>query len=281
MEEYSTLDKVLMYTVYNRKFIIPLACLLIIVLLTSMFVEGYSMRDEYVEFEEIQGYLVDLREKDYDIHNDLEIEFVYKNVKGIDVSSWQGEIDWEKVKASGVEFAMIRCGFRSMTSSTISLDKTFHYNISEANRVGIPVGVYFYSTAISEEEALEEASYVLNLIKDYDVIYPVAYDFEMFNKNRTKGLDDIDINDNAVKFLDYIRAHGYIGMLYSNLNAINNHWDLSKFEGYRVWYAQYIDKSTYEGNYDMWQYSDAGRIDGIKGKVDLNESYISYEVVEK
>lgn len=173
---------------------------------------------------------------------------------------------------------MIRCGFRNLVNDEIHVDKLFYYNIKEANRVGIPVGVYFYSTAITEKEVLEEATFVLNLIKDYDVQYPVAYDFEMFNENRTVGLSDIVINDNAVKFLDYISAHGYIGMLYTNLSSLNKHWDLSKFEGYRVWYAQYIDKTTYEGSYDMWQYADNGRVDGIVGNVDLNESYYAYEI---
>ena len=200
--------------------------------------------------------------------------------KGIDVSSWQGKIDWEKVKATGIDFVMIRCGFRNLTNDEIHVDKTFHYNIKEANRLNIPVGVYFYSTAINEKEALEEATFVLNLIKDYDIIYPVAYDFELFNDKRTKGISDRTINNNAVKFLDYIRAHGYNGMIYTNLNAINNHWNLNKFEGYRIWYAQYIDISTYEGKYDMWQYTDNGRVDGIIGGVDLNESYISYKVIE-
>ncbi|MDE5888404.1 MAG: glycoside hydrolase family 25 protein, partial [Bacilli bacterium] len=210
-----------------------------------------------------------------------EVREIKETVKGIDVSSFQGDINWEKVKDSGIDFVMIRCGYRNLSNEEIHEDSKFRYNISEANRVGIKAGVYFYSTAINQKEALEEASFVLNLIKDYDITFPVVYDFEMFNQKRTTGINDKWINDNAVRFLDYIRSHGYIGMLYSNLNAINYHWNLDNFFGYKLWYAQYIDKVTYEGKYDMWQYADNGRVDGIVGNVDLNESYFTYEVINR
>lgn len=278
--EYTTTDIVKSFLLRNRKIVVPLLSLIIVIVLVSVFEEGYSSRLKNEEFSEIQGYLLEIREKDKDIYNPLNIEFIEETVKGIDVSSWQGDIDWEKVKASGIDYVMIRCGFRNLTNDEIHVDKKFRYNISEANRLGIPVGVYFYSTAINEREALEEATFVLNLIKDYEVIYPVVYDFEMFNENRTEGISDRTINNNAVKFLDYIRAHGYNGMLYTNLSAINKHWDLKKFEGYGIWYAQYIDQATYEGKYEMWQYADNGVVDGIVGDVDLNESYISYKVIE-
>lgn len=276
--EYTYIDIFRSFMLKHRKIVIPILCILVISILLYVFNEGYSSRLVNEEFGEIQGYLLEIREKDKKIYNNLDIKVVEKTVKGIDVSSWQGDIDWDKVKDSGIDYVMIRCGFRNLVNDEMHIDKLFYYNIKEANRVGIPVGVYFYSTAITEKEVLEEATFVLNLIKDYDVQYPVAYDFEMFNENRTVGLSDIVINDNAVKFLDYISAHGYIGMLYTNLSSLNKHWDLSKFEGYRVWYAQYIDKATYEGTYDMWQYADNGRVDGIVGNVDLNESYYAYEI---
>lgn len=276
--EYTYIDIFRSFMLKHRKIVIPILCIFVFGILGYVFNEGYSSRLVNEEFGEIQGYLLEIREKDKKIYNNLDIKIVEKTVKGIDVSSWQGDIDWDKVKDSGIDYVMIRCGFRNLVNDEIHVDKLFYYNIKEANRVGIPVGVYFYSTAITEKEVLEEATFVLNLIKDYDVQYPVAYDFEMFNENRTVGLSDIVINDNAVKFLDYISAHGYIGMLYTNLSSLNKHWDLSKFEGYRVWYAQYIDKTTYEGSYDMWQYADNGRVDGIVGNVDLNESYYAYEI---
>ena len=277
--QYTVSDQIKLVLYKYRIVFISLICLAIFFVLTSVFKEGYSGRLQNEEFNEIQNYLLEIRKNDKDIYNKLNIEIVEETVKGIDVSSWQGNIDWEKVKATGIDFVMLRCGFRNLTNEEIHVDKTFHYNISEANRLGIPVGVYFYSTAINEKEALEEATFVLNQIKEYDVIYPIAYDFEMFNDNRTSGVSDRSINNNAIKFLDYVRAHGYTGMLYANLNSLNNHWDITKFEGYRLWYAQYIEQSTYGGHYDMWQYSDIGKVDGIVGNVDLNESYISYKLI--
>lgn len=278
--QYSSLDYFKNFTLQHRREVVFLLSLLIVSVLLSVFHDGYASRLENEEFDEIQGYLIEIREKDKNIYNTLEVQEVEKTVKGIDVSSWQGEIDWEKVKASGIDFVIIRCGFRNLTNEEIHEDSRFASNIQEANRVGIPVGVYFYSTARNEKEVLEEATFVLNLVKDYEVVYPIVYDFELFNQKRTEGIKDKRINDNAVKFLDYMRAHGYNGMLYSNLNAIQNHWDLKQFAGYKLWYAQYIDSSTYDGTYAMWQYSDRGRIDGIVGYVDLNESYIAYEIVE-
>lgn len=278
--QYSYFDEFKNFALQRKREVVFVLSLLIVSVLLSVFHDGYSKRVKNEEFEEIQGYLLELREKDKDIYNELEVREIERTVKGIDVSSWQGEINWDKVKNAGIDFVMIRCGFRNLSNDEIHEDSRFAYNIKEANRVGIPVGVYFYSTAINEKEVLEEATFVLNLIKDYDVIYPVVYDFELFNQKRTKGVNIKRINDNAVKFLDYLRAHGYMGMLYTNLNAINNHWNLELFEGFKLWYAQYIDEVTYEGKYDMWQYTDRGRIDGIKGYVDLNESYLDYEVIK-
>lgn len=278
--QYSYFDEFKNFALQRKREVVFVLSLLIVSVLLSVFQDGYSKRVKNEEFEEIQGYLLEIREKDKDIYNELEVREIERTVKGIDVSSWQGEINWDKVKNAGIDFVMIRCGFRNLSNDEIHEDSRFAYNIKEANRVGIPVGVYFYSTAINEKEVLEEATFVLNLIKDYDVIYPVVYDFELFNQKRTKGVNIKRINDNAVKFLDYLRAHGYMGMLYTNLNAINNRWNLELFEGFKLWYAQYIDEVTYEGKYDMWQYTDRGRIDGIKGYVDLNESYLDYEVIK-
>ncbi len=278
--QYSLLDKYKMFALQHRKIVVFSLCILIFSVFIYCFNDGYSMRSENDEFSEIQSFIDEIREKDKSLNSKLEVDIVRKNVKGIDVSEFQRDIDWEKVKESGIDFVMIRCGFRSMVKGDIREDQKFRYNISEANRLGIPVGVYFYSTAINKKEALEEASYVINLISDYEITYPVAYDFEMFNENRTEGLNDKDINDNAIYFLDYIRSHGYHGMLYSNLRAINYHWDLEKFKGYPLWYAQYIDTSTYDDDYVMWQYADNGRVDGIVGNVDLNEGYYAYEVVK-
>lgn len=278
--QYTYNDIFKSFMLRNRKLVIVILSLLIVSVLIYVFNEGYSSRMENENFSEIQSLYLDMRVKDQDIYNMLDVKIVNKEVKGIDVSSFQGEIDWNKIKESDIDYVMIRCGFRNLTNSELHVDKYFYRNIEAVNKLGIPAGVYFYSTAINEREAIEEASFVLNIIKDYDITYPIAYDFEMFNQNRTLGVSDKKINNNALKFLDYIEVHGYYGMLYTNLRAIENHWNLEKFNDYKIWYAQYIDIPIYDGNYDMWQYSDTGRVDGILGDVDLNYSYIAYEVIE-
>lgn len=272
--------KIKFFFAKHIKFIIVLTMALLIgIICVLFFVFSKESKSNYVS-DDVERFLRRIELRDMFIYNNIQVREVKKQVKGIDVSSFQGDINWEKVKNSNVDFVMIRCGFRGLVNSKIIEDSKFRYNISEANRLDIPVGVYFYSTAINKVEAIEEASFVLNLIKKYKITYPVVYDFETFNQNRAKDVSDEQINDNAVSFLNYIEKHGYIGMIYSNLKDLNNHWDLNKFDKYKIWYAQYIDKSTYEGRYDMWQYADNGKIDGITGKVDLNEAYISYEEIK-
>lgn len=277
--QYSKIDNLKFFILRHHKFVVTILSVFIVGVLVYCFNDGYANRVPSNEFSEIQNFVLELRDKDKKIINPLKVNLIKKNVKGIDVSEFQGDIDWEKVKNTGIDFVMIRCGYRSMVKGEVREDSKFRYNISEANRLGIPVGVYFYSTAINKKEAIEEASFVLNLIKDYDVIYPVVYDFEMFDENRTKGLNDKVVNDNAIYFLDYVRSHGYHGMMYANLRSLKNHWNIENFMGYALWYAQYIDMATYEGEYAMWQYADNGRVDGIVGNVDLDEGYVAYEVV--
>ena len=101
----------------------------------------------------------------------------------------------------------------------------------------------------------------------------------MFGVDRAKGISDEVINNNAKTFLSYVEEHGYRGMLYTNLKDVNNHWDINKFRDYKIWFAQYFDQATYDGEYDIWQYANNGRIDGIKGNVDLNESYVTYKKI--
>ena len=263
----------------NSKLIfVVFTCLLVLVILNLVRV-SFSERTEMVsnQFDEIQDLIDDIKNKDKQLYNKLDVVKVQKEVKGIDISAWQGDIDWEAVKASGVDFVMIRCGLRSLANETMYEDTKFKYNVSEANRLDIPVGVYYYSTAISEIEVLEEASYVLNLVKDYKITYPIVYDFETFGQNRAEGLSDTKINKNALRFLDYIRGHGYYAMLYGNQRSLENNWDLSYFEGYDIWLAQYNDVPTYQGDFVMWQYTDRGRVDGINGNVDMDISYYAYE----
>lgn len=278
--QYTNIDVFKAFALRHRKIVNIILSLLIVSVLIYLFNDGYSSRMNNEPFSEIQNVYLDMRVKDFDVYNKLNVRELKKEVRGLDVSSFQNEIDWNELKKSDIDYVMIRCGFRNLTNEELYVDKYFHRNIKEANRLGIPVGVYFYSTAISEKEAIEEASFVLNTIKDYDVTYPIAYDFEMFNQNRTIGVSDKTINNNALKFLDYVSAHGYNGMLYTNLRAIESHWNLELFKNYKIWYAQYIDVPTYDGEYDMWQYTDRGSISGIDGNVDLNTSYIAYEIIK-
>lgn len=276
--QYTFFDKFKNFAIQHRRVVVLFFCACILGVLGYVFNIGYANRSKE-DFPEIQKLMAVYRKKDKDIYNNLEIIEKKEIAKGIDVSSWQGEINFAKVKQSGIDFIIIRCGFRLQQSGKITEDKRFKYNISEANKYGIPVGVYFYSAAINKKEALEEASFVLNLIKDYEVVYPVIYDFEMFGVDRAKGISDEVINNNAKTFLSYVEEHGYRGMLYTNLKDVNNHWDINKFRDYKIWFAQYIDQATYDGEYDIWQYANNGRIDGIKGNVDLNESYVTYKKI--
>ncbi len=194
---------------------------------------------------------------------------------GIDVSTWQGTIDWKKVKASGINFAMIRCGFRGMDSGKITLDSYFLNNIKGAIANNINVGVYFFSMAKNKTEAIEEAKWVINLIKDYDISYPVAIDTEIFDKYRLKGVSYSTLTNNAIAFSDYVKSKGYTPMIYSYARAFNQYFDTAKFNNYRIWLAQYNDEATYKGRYYMWQYTSSGSVPGIKGRVDMNVSYFS------
>lgn len=277
--QYSKLEQFKNFALQHRKVVVLFLCVLIVGCVAIPLSFSFRNDNTEEEFSEIQKFFLETQEKDKDIYNKSKYVEVERISKGIDVSSFQGDIDWDKVKESGVEFAMIRCGFRNLTISDLDVDNKFYYNISEANRVGIPVGIYFYSTAINEREAIEEATFVLNLIKDYEVTYPVVYDFEMFNQKRTKGVTADVINNNASLFLNYMETHGYKGMLYFNLSALEQYWNMDYFLNKKMWLAHYASGIDYQGQFDMWQYADNGIIDGIKGYVDLNISYFSYEEV--
>ena len=222
--------------------------------------------------------------------------------KGIDVSAHQQVINWDLVKTSGIEFAMIRVGYRGWGSGTIIEDKYFERNIREAKRVGIKVGVYFYSGAINTSEAIEEAQFVINKVRNYSLDYPIAFDFEDFENTESRyyKLDKNQRTDISIAFLEMVKRHGYTPMMYGNPNYFNNerYFDTSRIvTQYKVWLAhyywadsarnQYSDfvnflasgkKTGYsyegkQGTIDMWQFSSEGIISGINGRVDLNISY--------
>ena len=204
-----------------------------------------------------------------------------KNIStvGIDVSYAQGDIDWTKVKNAGVDFAMIRCGGRGYgTKGILYTDEKFKQNIEGATSAGIKVGVYFYSQAITAKEAKEEADYTLKLIKDYNIQYPVAYDWEHYENEdaRTDELDRETLTNCAKTYCSEIEKSGYIPVIYANRSLLYYEYNLAKINNYEVWLASYEDLPDYYYEFGMWQYSTDGTIDGIEGTVDLNVCMYKY-----
>ncbi len=196
--------------------------------------------------------------------------------KGIDVSKYQGDIDWEKVAKAGVEYAIIRVGVRGYgKEGKIVLDEKFESNLKGATQVGIQVGVYFFSQAITEEEALEEAQTVLDAISGYSITYPIVYDVEKTSASdgRMNQLTVEERTKMARIFIDKIKEAGYTPMIYSNMEMWTVLLDMAAFEDVEKWFAYYNTDLYFPYDYAIWQYSDKGTIDGIKGDVDLNISF--------
>lgn len=199
--------------------------------------------------------------------------------KGIDVSKHQGNIDWKKVAASqSVDYAIIRLGNRGYTEGNILLDDSFHKNMKEATAAGIPVGVYFYSQAITADEAKEEAEFVLQNIKDYELSYPVVFDAEeVFDENaRTKDISKELMTDITIAFCDTVKAAGHTPMVYGNIKWMMAKIDLTRLVEYDKWFAQYFNTPFFPYELAMWQYTATGAIDGIKGDVDFNLCFKDY-----
>ena len=196
-------------------------------------------------------------------------------VVGIDVSAHQANIDWQQVANSGVKFAMIRCGFRGYgDSGTLVKDAYFDKNIQEALNNGILVGVYFYSTALNEQEALQEAELTYECIKNYNLKYPVSYDFEEFGVHRTTNLSNDQMHKNAKVFLNYIKSKGYTVSLYGSASPLKDTWKMGTMSDYDVWVAHYyVDKPNYNGTYQIWQYTDNATVPGISTRVDVDVDY--------
>ena len=197
---------------------------------------------------------------------------------GIDVSGWNKKIDWEKVKEDGIEFAVIRCGYRGASSGALVLDSMYEDNIRGAIEAGIPVGVYFFTQATSEVEAVEEASMVISLIEDYDVDYPVFLDSESAGG---KGRADVLEADERTKyhkaFLETITSAGYEAGIYASKNWLNDRLDMTQLSQYKTWLAEYADVPTYDKYFDMWQYTSKGTVNGIETRVDLDVSYMNID----
>lgn len=218
--------------------------------------------------------------EDADGTENMELQFDNGSAKlGIDVSKWNKEIDWEAVKEAGVEFAIIRCGYRGASTGALVIDPRYEENIRGAIEAGIPVGVYFFTQARDEVEAVEEASMVIRLIEEYDVDYPVFLDSESAGgRGRADGLDSDERTRAHRAFLQTIQAAGYETGVYASRNWLKDRIDMTRLSDYRIWLAEYADVPTYdEYYYHMWQYTSKGTVDGISTNVDLNLCYMNID----
>jgi len=207
---------------------------------------------------------------------------------GIDVARYQGTIDWSQVAASGVQFAMIRVGYRTQKTGEIVADSNAKYNMQEAQANGIKIGAYFFSTAVTTDEAVQEADWVADYISQYQITYPVAFNCEGFENadSRQYAMTQSERTDMAIAFLNEIYNRGYTPMFYAAKNEMlgDAKWDTSRIEKtYKIWVSQYPSvpypqtaQSDYTGTHAMWQYTNQGTVAGISKPVDVDIAYFGY-----
>ena len=195
---------------------------------------------------------------------------------GIDVSKWNGSIDWNAVKNSGVSYVIIRCGYRGSSTGALIEDPKFKSNIKGAKAAGLKVGAYFFSQAVNEVEAVEEASMAVNLVSGYGLNYPIFLDVES-SGGRGDGIDRETRTAVCKAFCATVQNSGYSAGVYANKTWFTEKINTSSLTGYKIWLAQYASAPTYTATrYDMWQYSSKGKVSGISGNVDMNISYMNY-----
>ena len=199
------------------------------------------------------------------------------SIKGLDVSKFQGEVDWERVKAAGYQFAMLRAGYGFST-----VDEQFRRNASECSRIGLPFGAYWFCYAVSPEAAVQEADGCINTISGYQLDYPVCYDIEQASADYAAG-QGVQYTPGLARqlvqsFCDRVESYGYFAMFYSNRNFLDTYLGEALAARYALWYARYTD--TFDGtDCGMWQYTSQGSVPGISGNVDLDLSYVDYPSV--
>lgn len=197
----------------------------------------------------------------------------YTSRIGVDVSVFQGDIDWEQVKESGYDFAILRIGYRGYgEEGTLNADEKFKQNLENARKAGMDVGVYFFSQAVNEEEAKEEADFVLEHLRGQELQMPVVYDPEhiLEDEARTDDVAGEQFTDNAETFCKAVEEAGYDAMIYSNMLWEAYELELEKLSDYPIWYADYEALPQTPYRFCMWQYSSTGSVPGIEGNVDLN-----------
>ena len=233
--------------------------------------------------EESKNFTLTVYEPKETQNNQEKKEPVYTNFKdvlkkykkdhvkiGIDVSKWQGDIDFKKLKQAGVEFVMIRVGGTLGIEGEYFLDEKFVQNIKAANENNIKAGVYFYSYANSNKKAKEDAKWVIKQIKKYKIDLPVAFDWEEWSSFNEYHLSFFGLTSMADTFLKTIEKAGYDGLLYSSKSYLENVW---LEENYPIWLAHYTENTNYKGNYKIWQLCDNGKVDGIDTMVDIDIMY--------
>lgn len=207
----------------------------------------------------------------YTMFNDIKEKYKKEGTKiGIDVSLWQGDIDFKKIKDSGVEFVFIRVGYMKGTKGERVLDSKFKQNIENANKYDIPVGIYYYSYASNKEEAKQDAKWVLKQIKNYDVSLPIAFDWEDFADYNSYNLSFYNLTSMADEFIKEVNKKGYKGLLYGSKNYLEKIWLSNSHD---TWLAHYASSTNYQGKYSYWQITDTGKVDGINGTVDIDIYY--------
>lgn len=199
---------------------------------------------------------------------------------GVDISKQTGSVNFNGLKAAGVDYVMIRLGGRGYSTGQITLDENFKTNIEGAIAAGLDIGVYFYSQAVNQDEAIQEANFVVQNLEPYKgkVRYPVAFDMEFVSNDETRidGLSREERTTVAQSFLEGVKAAGYVPMLYGDKEWLIKEIDLAKLQDYDVWLAQETDMPDYPYQYAMWQYSTSGVLNGITGDANLNICFIGY-----
>ncbi len=199
---------------------------------------------------------------------------------GCDLSYHNSNVNFDELAAGGCEFVMLRCGYRGYSEGGLVKDEKFDQYASEANRTGIKLGVYFFTQAVTAEEAAEEAEYVIDMIKDYDISYPVAFDTEYIDdesaRTNTTEISDELRSEMCIAFCEKIREAGYYPMIYASENWMRRYLKLDALRVYDFWAPQYLDNNDFLYDFTMWQYTDCGSIPGVKGEVDLDISMVDY-----
>lgn len=209
-------------------------------------------------------------------NNPILFSNIYSNYKnnntkiGIDVSRWQNDIDFKKVKEAGCEFVFIRIGVQKEKNGILTIDPNFKENYKKAKEASLDIGVYLYSMASSKKEAVRQASWVIKILNKEKLELPIVFDWENFSSFNSYDLNFNDINSIAISYLDTLKKSGYDGMLYSSKNYLENIWNIDKYD---IWLAHYTNTTNYTGKYKVWQLTNSAKIDGIDNLVDVNILY--------